>query len=74
MERLFASEEEAREHFGPDIDIEECECCRFFSASAADHEDGAIKGPFVNDDGTNEYDRICDECISEILMCEAEGI
>lgn len=58
----FGTEEAARKHFGPEIDVEECECCGSWSASQADHEDGAIIGPRVNEDGTNEYDRICDDC------------
>jgi hypothetical protein len=58
----FGEKKLAQAYFGPDVDVEECECCGAWSASAADHEDGAIIGPWVLPNGLNKYDRICNEC------------
>jgi len=57
---LGQSESEARRHFG--VDVEECEGCGLWSASYADHEDGAIVGSYCDDSGEALLDRVCEEC------------
>ena len=54
--------------------METCEVCGEWTASQADHNEGGIIGPRVFEDGTNEYDRICEDCDIEIDICEAEGV
>lgn len=71
---MFLSEAGARKYFGPGIDVETCEVCGEWTASQADHNEGGIIGPRVFEDGTNEYDRICEDCDIEIDICEAEGV
>lgn len=62
MIRIFETEAAARKYFGEEVAVEQCECCGEWSASAADHDDGAIIGPTLGDDGLNLYDRLCYEC------------
>lgn len=71
MRLAFGEKKSAQTHFGPDVDVEECECCGAWSASAADHEDGAIIGPRMLPNGMNEYDRICSECDEALDLEEA---
>lgn len=71
MRLAFGEKKSAQAQFGPDVDVEECECCGAWSSSAADHEDGAIIGPRVLSNGMNEYDRICSECDEALDLEEA---
>ena len=65
--RLFATEKQATAYFaataynGKDS-TEQCDHCGYWSVSQADHEEGAITGPWLNDDGEEVLDRACDKC------------
>ena len=61
----FNTENAAKKHF-KDVDVEQCEICKCWTASLADHDDGEINGGICNDDGTEHiYDRVCERCQEE---------
>jgi hypothetical protein len=71
---MFATEREAKNHFGEDVDVEACERCGQWTASRADHDDGDIIGPCCADEGAwNVYDRICDQCDAEVTDEEIDA-
>jgi len=62
MGKVFSSFKEAARYFGSDIETEECDGCGAISASLADHYDGAIVGPYCDDDGNALLERVCEDC------------
>ena len=59
---IFNSEVSAVKYF-KDVPVEQCEVCKRWSASAADHDRGEIIGPICTEDGRESiYDRVCEMC------------
>lgn len=57
--------DKARKAFGPHVELEQCDRCRSWSASMADHPNGGIVSCDPDRewlDGSSGYDRICTDC------------
>lgn len=67
---MFSSENVAKHFFGPEIPVERCEACGFWSSSRADHDEGGIVGSYCDEGGTKTIlDRVCHYCEATIEMC-----
>ena len=61
----FDTEKLAKIYF-ENVDVEQCEICKRWTASLADHDEGEINGGICNEEGTEHiHDRVCEKCQEE---------